>query len=447
MKKLFYLLLLISVFGIHKTNAQLAIRVVKDSVFIPWEIIYAPDGNIWFDQKNGFVCKVDPATGVTDTIYHETNTVIHGEGGMVGMALHPSFPATAYVYIAYEYMPNATDYFERVVRYTYNGSTLVSPLVLVDSITGAQYHNGCRLLIVGDKLFITTGDATVGSNAQDLNSKNGKILRINLDGSIPADNPIANSPIWCWGQRNAQGMVYANNILYSSMHGNSTDDEINIIMKGRNYGWPTVEGYCDQPAEMTFCTDSNVVEPKFAWTPTIAPCGIDYYHHAMFPNWQNSLLLCTLKDTTLHQLKLSATFDSIVSDTRIQLHYGRLRDICIAPSGKVYLSTSNSNAGDNGVHIDKIIELYDSSANVANVRKTSELNIYPNPAKDHITIEVNNIDKGEYAILNPLGQVLQHGTIMQRTNSISISSMPVGIYYVKLVAADGQISTGKILKE
>ncbi|MBS1585858.1 MAG: PQQ-dependent sugar dehydrogenase [Bacteroidetes bacterium] len=445
MKKLFYFLVIVSALMAGLAKAQYSIRVVKDNIFIPWEIIYGPDGNIWFDQKNGYVCKMDPATGNTDTVYHEANTVIHGEGGMVGMALHPSFPDSPYIYIAYEYLQN-TNYFERVSRYTYNGSTLTSQQVLVDSITGAQYHNGCRLLIVGDKLFITTGDATVGSNAQDLSSKNGKILRTNLDGSIPADNPLgAGSLIWCWGQRNAQGMVYANNILYSSMHGNTTDDEINIIQKGRNYGWPTVEGYCDQPSEMSFCTDSNVVEPIHAWTPTIAPCGIDYYHHNMFPAWQNSLLLCTLKDTTLHQLKLSPTYDSIISDTRMALHYGRLRDICISPDGRVYISTSNSNAAGTGPFIDKIIELYDSAAAVKTVSAEEDVKIYPNPANDLVYVELKNTSARSYTVANPIGQVVLSGRLLG--GSIPLAGLAKGVYFLRISNERGQIYAGKILKD
>jgi hypothetical protein len=229
------------------------------------------------------------------------------------------------------------------------------------------------------------------------------------------------------------------------MHGNTTDDEINIIQKGRNYGWPTVEGYCDQPAEMTFCTDSNVVEPIFAWTPTIAPCGIDYYTQNMFPNWQNSLLLCSLKDTTLHQLKLSATYTSIISDTRIALHYGRLRDICISPDGKVYISTSNSNAAGTGPFIDKIIELYDSAAAVATVNTAGTISIYPNPAKDRIYVQLKNTAASYYTLLNPLGQVSLSGSLL--AGSISIAGLPKGVYYLRLSDEKGQIYTGKILKE
>src|SRR5690606_34559188 len=117
-----------------------------------------------------------------------------------------------------------------------------------------------------------------------------------------ADNPIAGSSIWSWGHRNPQGMVYANGMLYSSEHGPGSDDELNIIRRGRNYGWPTVNGFCNLPGEVAFCTDSNVAEPLVAWTPTLAVCGLDYYDGAMFPGWRGSLLMTTLKDSRLYTL-------------------------------------------------------------------------------------------------------------------------------------------------
>jgi glucose/arabinose dehydrogenase len=142
-----------------------------------------------------------------------------------------------------------------------------------------------------------------------------------------------------------------NGKIYSSEHGPTTDDEINIIEKGRNYGWPDVHGYCNESGEQTFCTASNVKEPIEAWTPTIATSGLDYYNNDLIPQWKNSLLLATLKDATLYQLKLDNTSGDISnSNTFFKNKYGRLRDICISPEGKVYICTSN---GSN----DKIIEL------------------------------------------------------------------------------------------
>jgi glucose/arabinose dehydrogenase len=113
------------------------------------------------------------------------------------------------------------------------------------------------------------------------------------------------------GHRNPQGLVFANNILYSSEHGPSTDDEVNMIVKGRNYGWPDVRGFCNESAEQTFCSANNVKEPLKAWTPTTAACGLDYYNNNLIPQWKNSLLMVALKDAKLYQLKLNSTYNSI----------------------------------------------------------------------------------------------------------------------------------------
>ena len=204
---------------------------------------------------------------------------------------------------------------------------------------------GLVSLFISDKCLFKTGIKPLAPYL------NGKILRLNLDGTIPADNPVSGNPYWSFGHRNPQGLVYANNILYSSEHGPSNDDEINIIEKGRNYGWPDVQGFCNTSGEQSFCAANNVKEPIEAWTPTIATSGLDYYNKDLIPQWKNSLLLATLKDATLYQLKLDNTFTSVSSGNEyFRSKYGRLRDICISPEGKVYICTSN---GGN----DKIVEI------------------------------------------------------------------------------------------
>jgi aldose sugar dehydrogenase len=239
-----------------------------------------------------------------------------------------------------------------VVRFTYTGIALTGPVTIMENIAASSIHNGSRLVITPDlKLFITTGDASNTALAQNTSSVNGKVLRLNLDGSIPADNPVAGNPYWSVGHRNPQGLVFANNILYSSEHGPSTDDEINIIEKGRNYGWPHVPGFCDAGSEQTFCTANNVKEPMRVWTPTTATCGMDYYNANLIPQWKNSLLMVALKDARLYQMKLDGSFRVISSTTEYFVNkYGRLRDVCVSPAGKVYICTSN---GGN----DRIIEI------------------------------------------------------------------------------------------
>ena len=328
----------------------------KDSVIVqglnyPWEILWGPDNFIWMTERSGKISRVNPATGNVSLLLTVTEVIATGEGGLLGMVLHPDFSATPHVFVAYNY--NAGGYKEKIVRYSYNGTSLINPVTIIENIAASSIHNGCRLLITPDlKLFITTGDASNQALPQNISSTSGKVLRLNLDGTIPADNPVAGNPYWSFGHRNPQGLVFANNILYSCEHGPNTDDEINIIEKGRNYGWPNVPGFCDAGTEQTFCTANNVREPLKAWTPTVAVCGLDYYNSDLIPQWKNSLLLVSLKDSRYYQLQLDAAHTAITATTEYFVSsYGRMRDICVSSAGKVYICTSNG--GNN----DKIIEV------------------------------------------------------------------------------------------
>ena len=329
---------------------------IKDSVIasnlnFPWEILWGPDNQIWMTERGGRISRLNPSTGVITPILTINEVESNGEGGLLCMALHPDFSSTPHVFVVYNY-DNGSGYKEKVIRYTYNGTTLTSPTLIFDNIAASSIHNGSRIAISPDhKLFISTGDASDPARSQTESSPNGKILRLNLDGTIPSDNPVAGNPYWSWGHRNPQGLVFANNKLYSSEHGPNNDDEINIIEKGKNYGWFNVQGFCDQSDEQSFCQSNNVVEPIEAWTPTIATAGLDYYNHDLIPQWKNSLLLATLKNSRLYQLKLDDTFSNITTVNEYFTNaYGRMRDICISPEGKVYICTSN---GGN----DRIVEV------------------------------------------------------------------------------------------
>lgn len=326
-------------------------RIIVQGLRYPWEILWGPDNMIWMTERGGRISRVDPATGKVMPLHTITEVVARGEGGLLGMALHPNFSTTPQVFVAYNYEDASGKYREKIVRFNYNGTTLTQPVTILQDIRAAGIHNGCRLLITPDlKLWITTGDAASTELPQNKTSLNGKVLRLNLDGSIPADNPMPNNAVWSFGHRNAQGLVYANNIMYSSEHGPTSDDEINIIEKGRNYGWPDVEGKCNDASERAFCKSENVKEPIRTWTPTEAVCGLDYYNDDLIPAWKNCLLLCTLRGSKLIVLKLGADKRSIASGYEyFDGDYGRLRDVCVSPQGKVYLCTGN---GD-----DKIIEI------------------------------------------------------------------------------------------
>lgn len=327
-------------------------RVLVQNLSQPWEILWGPDNFIWMTERGGRISRVNPANGAVTPVYTIPDVQSNGEGGLLGMALHPEFSNNSYLYVVYNYNSN-NGYKEKIVRFTYNGTTLTSPLILLDNIAAANIHNGSRLLILNDKLFITTGDAANQPLAQNTSSPNGKVLRINLNGSIPSDNPIANNAAWSWGHRNAQGLAVAGSRIFSSEHGPDSDDEINIIEKGRNYGWPDVRGVCNTATEQSFCTANNVREPIKIWTPTIAVSGMDYYNSDRIPQWKNSLLVATLKNSRLYQLKLNSAGAEITETTEFFTNtYGRMRDVCISPDGKVYICTGNGN-NDKIIEVDK----------------------------------------------------------------------------------------------
>jgi glucose/arabinose dehydrogenase len=332
-------------------------RIVNSGLNFPWEILWGKDNHIWMTERNGKISKIDPLNGNTVFSFSITDVDAQGEGGLLGMVHHPDFINNGQFFVVYNYDKNGV-YTEKVVRLTYSNNAVSNPVTIIDNIPAAGIHNGSRLVISNEsspKLYISTGDANATANAQNRNSLSGKILRLNLDGSVPSDNPTPGNPLWTLGHRNPQGLIMVNNILYSSEHGPNTEDEINIIEKGRNYGWPNVTGPCDDPDEISFCTPNNVKTPSWSTgNVTLATCGLDYYNADRIPTWKNSLLLVTLKDATFYQLQLSANGQTITGSKQyFRNSWGRLRDVCVSPAGRVYIITSNGGNSDRLVEVQK----------------------------------------------------------------------------------------------
>lgn len=408
-------------------------RIIADNLTNPWEIL-SDDNSIWFTERNGYVKRVNLQTLAVKQLLHIPDVYQNNEGGLLGMAILPSLIEESYVYLVYNYRGTGNSTLEKLVRYTYTSvlDTLYKPLVLIDNIAGSSIHNGSRLIIVGDKLFMTTGDAADQDLPQDLSSLSGKVLRMNLDGSIPEDNPFPNSYVWTYGHRNAQGMVDINDKIFISEHGPNTDDEINILEKGGNFGWPNVHGYCDgnKSGEMDYCNSNDVVEPILSLTPesTVAVAGMDYYNHPAYPTWNNSLLVTTLKNKRLMVLKLNEAKTSIVSQEEyFQDRYGRLRDVHVAKNGNIYLATSNNSN-------DMIIELVPKTTSVDQGK--SELNIFPNPTNSIWNFKFDG-EPIDIKIYNSIGieifsDYLQYGQKDYKLTSFDKfgNKLPSGIYYV-----------------
>ncbi len=408
----------------------------------PWEVLWGPYGFIWFTERAGRVNRVNPSTGENQVILTVADVFEYGEAGLLGMALHPDFEETPWVYLVYNYTdgPNIR---ERLVRYSWNGSLLENATTLIDAIPGNSYHNGSRLLFGPDgKLYMSTGDAGNTSNSQNISSIAGKLLRLNPDGSIPFDNPDPNSYVWSSGLRNSQGLVFApNGNLYGSEHGPSSDDEVNLLEKGRNYGWPDVAGFCDLPGENIFCQENNVHEPLFAWTPTLAVSGIDYYDHAAIPAWQGNLLMTSLKASKMLSLKLSEDGLSITETADwFAGTWGRLRDVCVAPDGRVFVAVSNRDGrGTPRPGDDRIVEIKAKNTTGFNQPDSyrKDVHVYPNPVTTEARVEWAALTgKGEYFIYSQSGSLQAWGEANGPDFGINTTVLNAGFYLLKITTED-----------
>lgn len=417
---------------------------------IPWEIQWGPDDRLWVTERYGRVSRVHPETGDQDVILDISDQVLQsGESGLLGMALHPDFESYPYVYLAYTYQAPG-EIKVKIVRFEYIDGMLTDETILLDGIPGSYNHDGCRLVITPDlKLLASTGDALNQASAQDIDALSGKILRLHLDGSVPADNPWPGNPVWSFGHRNAQGLfLAANGILYSSEHGPSTDDELNIIEKGRNYGWPNVHGFCDLPEEITFCTANNVQEPLVAWTPTIATSDIVFYDHPSIPEWQNSILLTTLKNKRLYALKMDGAGSQVVSENQYFINYwGRLRDVCIGPNGEIYLATNGEDWTNTEPFTHRIIKVWNpefTSVGQLDGGTVGQMEIYPNPASavtsfrfrvsgsDQVTLKIFDLQGREVATL--LDEWMPAG---EHVIEFETSALLPGVYLLRKKTSEG----------
>lgn len=436
-------------------NTTLTERDVATGIQVPWEILWGPDDHIWVTERRGKVLRIEPESGNIEELLDMTGDIFAGgEPGMLGMALHPNFEETPLVYIAYTYgnFPNAK---ERVSSFEYNGVELTDEVVIIDDIGAGGIHNGSRLLVLPDNtLLMTTGDRGSSSTSQNTSNLNGKTLRMNLDGSIPADNPIPGSYVYSFGHRNSQGLCLGpTGIIYSSEHGQSNSDEFNIIEPNRNYGWPNVEGACNTSGEISFCEANNVKEPLKEWSPCIAVNGIEYYNHPAIPEWNNTILLSVLgglgaQYERLSILHLSEDGLSVESEDQYFSEFNqRIRDICVNPhNGAVYVALNGPSYPGSGPNIIKEFRNMDFTSGVEYV-KPQEIKIYPNPVEEITNVSFSDsFINQSFEIIAFTGQTVLKEQISSTTEQIDCSDFAAGMYYLKASSPIGTITKTFMVK-
>lgn len=257
-----------------------------------------------------------------------------GESGLQGIAIDPNFLENKFVYLYYTYSEN-TRLLNKISRFTFSNNSLENETVIIENIPGNLFHDGGRIKFGPDgKLYITTGDAGSPELAQDIYSLNGKILRINADGSTPKDNPFGNF-VYSFGHRNPQGLDWhpQTNTLFSTEHGPKMHDEVNVIEKGKNFGWP--QKLCNRDeineelVEAIVCFDS--------WT--LAPSGATFYSGDKLP-LKNAFIYTGLRGEQIRILEFEN--GKVAKDEKLLDGFGRIRDVIEGPDGYLYFATNNT---------------------------------------------------------------------------------------------------------
>ena len=323
------------------------VEVWVQGLEIPWSLLFLPAGRALISERPGKIRLVKDGK-LRESPYAVLEVAAFGEGGLMGLARYPEFPQKPYIYAMHTYSKGG-DLFNRVIRMKDLGEKGIFDKVILDRIPGGRFHNGGRIAFGPDGLlYITAGETFKSGLAQDLNSLGGKILRVTAEGGIPPDNPFAGSPIYSYGHRNPQGLAWhpETGDLFESEHGPSGEflifghDEINVILKGGNYGWPRVVG---APGTAPY------IDPLVVWKKATPPSGITFYRNKLFPHLRDSLFVATLKSEAFIRIGMKkekelyriSNIERWFARDGGEGQYGRLRDVVEGPEGALYFLTSN----------------------------------------------------------------------------------------------------------
>jgi aldose sugar dehydrogenase len=324
------------------------IEVVVEMTGIIWGLDFLPDGSMLFTERSGGV--FHHKDGKVRRIANTPEVWQRGQGGMMEVAVHPDYRSNGWIYLGYSESIGTN---ERGMTTLVRGRIVDGKWADEERIfqvpeelhLTTHHHFGTRITFNNGFLFFAIGDRGRMHTAQDLSLPSGKVHRIRDDGSIPDDNPFLEIPgayptIWSYGHRNPQGLVFdpSGERLWSTEHGPRGGDELNLVQRGLNYGWPEITyGMNYDGSPITHKThQEGMVQPVLHWTPSIAVCGIDFYTGNEFPKWKGNLLVTGLASEELHRLVLQG--DQVIEDEIVMKGQGRIRDVANGPDGYLYVA-------------------------------------------------------------------------------------------------------------
>ena len=337
--------------SIHNTEkVSFQVQTYIDGFDIPWGMAFMPDkrmlvtdriGDIWIVAKDG--------TDKVKVIGEVPSVRSKGQGGMLDVEVHPDFINNSFIYLTYSDISD-NKFHTSLIRAKLVNNKLVDSEVIFrpkeQFFTKKTHHYGSRIVFDDDGfIYFSIGDRGDRDLAQNLDMPNGKMYRIYDDGTIPIDNPFyytkgAIKSIWSYGHRNAQGLAIhpLTRQIWEAEHGPRGGDEVNIILKGHNYGWPVITYGKNYSGTIIsrLTHKEGMDQPIFHWTPSIAVCGIAFYDGDQFPEWKNNLLATSLKFERLHRVELDGL--NMVKDEIIFEAGSRVRDVEIGPNGMIYVA-------------------------------------------------------------------------------------------------------------
>lgn len=325
----------------------------------PWGMAFLPDGDILVTERGGRLRKISKGKLLDQEISGLPEIQQKSQGGLLGIALHPDFINNQLVYLSYTGKQEGR-YSTEVLRGRLQGMALVGVETIFRALpkTKGGRHFGSRLLFASDKtLYISLGDRGFKPSlcqkhpSQQLDNHLGSLIRINDDGSTPADNPFVGRPdikpeIYTYGNRNMQGMALhpETGKIWTHEHGPQGGDEINIMQPGVNYGWPVITYGVNYGTGTRICEGTRkrgMQQPIYNWVPSIAPSGMAFYDGDQLPVWKGNLFVGSLKFGLLVRLELEG--NKIIAEERLlNNEYGRIRDVVQGPDGYLYLLTDSA---------------------------------------------------------------------------------------------------------
>ncbi|MGB7207255.1 MAG: PQQ-dependent sugar dehydrogenase [Pyrinomonadaceae bacterium] len=342
-------------------KTKFRVETVASGLEVPWGFAFLPNRDLLFTERPGRVRIIENGKLRPEPVYIVPDVEPSSESGLMDISLHPGFASNGFMYLAYAY--NKDGKRVKVVRYKYVGGKFTEPKNIIEDIPAAPNHAGTRARFGPDgKLYVTTGDATDWNLAQNTDYLAGKTLRLNDDGTIPKDNPFVGqaayrSEIWTTGHRNAQGLAWQSGtgLMFQTEHGPSGfegkgggADEVNIVERGKNYGWPTIYGKTTAP---------GMESPLLEYSPACAPASGAFYNGDKFPAFNGNFFLGCLRAAKIIRVVLDGR--KVVSqENLLEGNLGRIREIAEGPDGYIYFSTSNRDGrGSPAKDDDRILRL------------------------------------------------------------------------------------------